>query len=189
MSLPDSSETPRTLALRKIVEETHPEKVLGWPKPTEEDFALFGRITHCYSAFDFILRCMAETMDKKRMVEAPWTGKSQRLSELDLLKAIQIWIRSNRFTLEQIEKHRRVRNLVAHFVVRRFPDDDAFIFMTKSAADYKRVYGELPPTIDAMLYGVLDAQQLRGIMPELEKLLKWAGEVLRDLSRPLPRAG
>jgi hypothetical protein len=59
MALPGSSETPRTLALRKTVEETHPEKVLGWPNPTEEDFALFGRITNCYSAFDFILRCMA----------------------------------------------------------------------------------------------------------------------------------
>ena len=80
-----------------------------------------------------LMRRGAETMDKKRMVEALWTGKTQRLSEVDLLKAIQIWIRSNRFTLEQIEKHRRVRNLVAHFVVRRFPDDDACLRCARPA--------------------------------------------------------
>jgi len=189
MALPESSETPRTLALRKIVEETDTQTVLGWPKPADEDFALFGRITHSYSAFDFVLRYMAETMDKNGMLQAPWAGKAQKLSEADVLKAIQsspIWSGPNKFALEQIESHRRVRNLVAHFVVRRFPDDDAFIFMTKSAADYKRVYGELPANVDAMLYGVLDAQQLRGLVPELEKLLKWATEVLRDLSRPIP---
>jgi hypothetical protein len=35
-----------------------------------------------------------------------------------------------------------------------------------------------------MLYGVLDAAQLRGIIPELENLLKWAVQVPRDLSQP-----
>lgn len=188
MAVPKSSETPRTLALRKVVEETAPEAVLGWPKPTDEDFALFGRITHCYSAFDFVLRYMAETMDKNGMLQVPWAGKTQKLTEADVSKAIQsspIWSGSNKFALEQIDKHRRMRNLVAHFVVRRFPDDEAFVFMTKSAADYKRVYGELPANIDVMLYGVIDAQQIRNIIPELERLLKWSAEVLRDLSQPI----
>jgi hypothetical protein len=44
----------------------------------------------------------------------------------------------------------------------------------------------LPPSMDAILYGVLDAQQLYGIVPELEKLLKWAAELLRDLREPVP---
>jgi hypothetical protein len=65
MALPDSTETSRTLALRKIVEETGPEQMLGWAKPTDEDYALFGKIIHIYSAFDFILRYMAETMDRQ----------------------------------------------------------------------------------------------------------------------------
>jgi hypothetical protein len=83
-----------------------------------------------------------------------------------------------------------MRNLVAHFIVRRFPEDDAYVFMTKSAIDYRRVYGQLPVGIDAMLYGVLDAEQLRGLVPVLDGLLKWAAQVLRDLSRPIsPTAG
>src|SRR6476620_4049841 len=188
MALPLPNETPRMLALRRMVEETDSQEVFCWPKPTDEDFALFGRITHFYSAFDFVLRYMAETMDKHGMFKAPWTGKVQKLTETQVLEAIQsspIWSGPNKFALEQIEVHRRARNLVAHFVIRRFPNDDAFLFMTKSAADFRRVYGELPPSIDAMLYCVQDAEQLRGIIPQLKKLLKWAADALRDLSQPV----
>jgi hypothetical protein len=188
MAIPESSETPRTLELRKIVEETGTEQVLGWPKATDEDFTLFGRIIHFYSAFDFVLRYMAETMDKHGMFEAQWAGKVQKLTMADVSKAIQsspVWSEPNKFALEQIEAHRRVRNLAAHFIVRRFPNDDAYIFMTKSATDFKRVYGEVPASIDTMLYGVADAQQLRDIVLELEGLLKWAAQVLADLSKPI----
>jgi hypothetical protein len=193
MALPDSTETPRTLALRKIVEETGPEQMLGWAKPTDEDYALFGKITHIYSACDFILRYMAETMDKQGMFKEPWAGKTQKLTMAQVAEAIQsspIWTGPNKFALEEIENYRRMRNLVAHFIVRRFPENDAYVFMTKSAIDYRRVYGQLPVGIDAMLYGVLDAEQLRGLVPVLDGLLKWAAQVLRDLSRPIsPTAG
>ena len=47
------------------------------------------------------------------------------------------------------------------------------------------MYNVLPSDIDAMLYGVLDAAQLSAIVPELEGLLKWATQVLGDLSRPV----
>jgi hypothetical protein len=188
MALPDLTETPRTLALRKVVEETVPEQMLGWAKPTDEDYALFGKITYIYSAFDFILRYMAETMDKQGMFKERWAAKTQKLTMTQVAEAIQsspIWIGSNRLALEEIESYRRMRNLVAHFVVRRFPEDDANVFMTKSAIDYRRVYRELPESIDAMLYGVLDADQLRGLVPVLEGLLKWAAQVLGNLSQPI----
>ena len=188
MALPDSTETPRTLALRKIVEQTDPEQMLGWAKPTNEDYALFGKITHIYSAFDFILRYLAETMDKQGMLKEPWAGKTQKLTMAQIADAIQsspIWIGSNKFALQEIENYRRMRNLVAHFVVRRFPKDDAYVFMTKSAIDFRKVYGELPKGIDTMLFGVLDAEQLRGLVSVLEGLLKWAAQVLRDLSQPV----
>jgi hypothetical protein len=52
------------------------------------------------------------------------------------------------------------------------------------------VYGELPDGIDAMLFGVLEAEQLRGLVSVLKGLLKWAAQVLRDLSQPIsPTAG
>lgn len=75
MALPDSAETPRMLALRKIVEEAGPEQMLGWAKPRDEDYALFGEIIHVYSSFDFILRYMAETMDKQGMLRSLGPGR------------------------------------------------------------------------------------------------------------------
>jgi hypothetical protein len=144
MAIPISSETPRSIQLRKIAEETDTEHLLAWPKPTEDDYGLFGKIVQFYSAFDFVLRCIAETMDTQGMFLAPWAGKAQKLPMAKVSEAIQssrIWAEPNRSAFERIESHRRVRNLVAHFVVRRFPEEDAFIFMTKSASDYKQVYG------------------------------------------------
>ncbi|MET4031050.1 MULTISPECIES: hypothetical protein [unclassified Bradyrhizobium] len=69
MVLPASTETPRRLALRKIVEEAGPEQMLGWAKP------IFGEITHIYSTFDFILRYTAETMDKQGMSRSLGPGR------------------------------------------------------------------------------------------------------------------
>lgn len=97
--------------------------MLGWAKATDEDYALFGKITLIYSSFDFIPRYMAETMDKQGMFKEPWAGKTQKLTMAQVSEAIQsspVWTGSNKFALEEIENNRRIRNLVAHFVVRRF---------------------------------------------------------------------
>jgi hypothetical protein len=85
---------------------------------------------------------------------------------------------------DQIELHRRARNLVAHFVVRRFPAEDAFIFMTMSAADFEQVYGVLPGR-DSMLFGVTDAAQMSGIIPVLQGLISWCSKLPGNLSQPL----
>lgn len=180
------------MALRKIVEETGAEHILVWPTLKDEDYTLFAKIIHIYSSFDFILRYVAEIMDKQGMFKAPWAGKTQKLTIAQVAEAIQssaIWIGSNKFALEEIESYRRVRNLLAHFVARRFPGDNAYIFMTKSAIDYRRVYGKLPEGVDTMLYGVLDAQQLRDIVPVLEGLLKWAAQLPQTLSHPIDGPG
>lgn len=36
-----------------------------------------------------------------------------------------------------------------------------------------------------MLFGVIDAEQLRRLVSALENLLKWATQALRDLSQPV----
>ncbi|WP_158670676.1 hypothetical protein [Bradyrhizobium guangdongense] len=75
-----------------------------------------------------------------------------------------------------------MRNLVAHFVARRFVSEDAYIFVTMSAADFEQVYGVLPDA-DNMLFGVTDAARMRGIIPELRGLSSWCSKLPGDLSR------
>jgi hypothetical protein len=51
---------------------------------------------------------------------------------------------NNALALRRIKEFRKLRNLLGHFAVKRFPAEDALVFVTKSAADYKRVLGAAP---------------------------------------------
>lgn len=188
MALPKSTETERTLALRKIVQETDPQDIFDkWPRPTEDDLALFGRIIHIYSAIDFVLRYTLDIMDRGGLLESPWKGKTAKLSMYKAMQALRsspLWQDNHREAFDSLDEHRRARNLVAHFVARRFPTEDAFIFLTMSAADFEQVYGVLPEA-DTMLYGVTDAAQLRGIIPVIQGLNKWCARLPGDLSKGL----
>jgi hypothetical protein len=185
MALPIASETERTVQLRNIVEAT--ENTIDWPRVTDDDLLLFARIIHMYSSIDFILRMTVEIMDDAGILAPEWKGKTAKLNMYKLNQAIrsaQFWNEGHLTAFALIEEHRRARNLVAHFIARRFPGENAYIFMTKSAADFEQVYGT-PPPAGAMLYGVADADQLAGIIPVLKGLLSWLSKLPRDLSTPI----
>jgi hypothetical protein len=189
MALPRSNETARLMHLRSVVEDTDTEHMLAWPRPTDDDFAVFGRIIHAYSTMDFLLRFTAEIMDAQGLLSQPWKGAIATQSIAVISREIQsnqMWSTSHRIGFEQIDLHRRVRNMLAHFLVRRVPEEDAFVFLTKSAADFKQVFGEMPP-LENMLFGVTDAAEVYGIEPVLKGLLSWLGNVPGHLSRPVTR--
>jgi hypothetical protein len=186
VALPISKETERTLHLRGLVEAADGEDIMSWPKPTDDDLLLFARIIGFYSTIDFALRYVVDIMDRNGMLPPPWKGKTARLNMYKVTKAIrssQIWNEGHTVGFEEIELHRRARNLVAHFVIRRFPTEDAFIFMTMSASDFEQVYGVLPEP-DRMLFGVTDAAQMRGIIPVLQGLVSWCSKLPGNLSQP-----
>jgi hypothetical protein len=189
MALPIAIETERTLHLRSIVDAaTNADiNVFDWPRPTDDDLLLFARIIHAYSGIDFLLRWTAEIMDGCGMLAPKWKGKTTKLNMYDLNQAIrsaQIWVEPNLFALREIETHRRTRNLVAHFFARRFPAEDAYVFMTKSAIDFERVHGTPPPE-GVMLYCVCDADQLAGIVPVIKGLSSWLSKIPQNLSAPI----
>jgi hypothetical protein len=145
---------------------------------------MFARIVAFYSAIDFALRYVVEIMDSNGMLPPPWKGKTAKLNMYKVTQAIRssyIWNESHIIGFEQIELHRRE---VAHFVIRRFPTEDAFIFMTMSASDFEQVYGVLPGP-DSMLFGVTDAAQMREVIPVLQGLVSWCSKLPSDLSQPL----
>jgi hypothetical protein len=185
MALPKAAaETERLLALRAIVEATGDE-IFHWPNPTTEDYAAFGRFMWLFTGIDFVLRMTAEVMDEKGMLEAPYSGKVRKLSIVKTTKAITSWPNwpdPNRRGFARIEELRRFRNLIAHFIVKRFISDDAFVFMTKSAPDFEQVYGELPEP-HRMLYGIVEAPHLLGVIPEIKGLMDWVSKLPHDLSK------
>lgn len=187
MALPKHSETERGLALQKIVNDAGEGDIFHWPNPTTEDYALFGEIMWLYTGLDFVLRMIAEVMDSQGMLEPPYKGKVTRMSikrTTDAIMSSPMWQPSHRLAFEHINEGRQLRNLIGHFIAKRFVTEDAFLFMTKSADDYEQVYGQ-PPKPDRMLYGIIEAAQVYRSIPRMKKTLEWAEKLPRDLSKPL----
>jgi hypothetical protein len=60
------------------------------------------------------------------------------------VRSATIWTDpSGQSALDRLAELRPLRNLVAHFIVRRFPEDDAFLFMTKSTRTISGSLGKI----------------------------------------------
>ena len=191
MALPKSFETKKNLALRKIVEATNEGAILGWPKPTPDDFRTFGEMMWLYSSIDFVLIATATVMDINGMLGPPYKGKIQNYGMQKInegLLSSKIWSGRNRGALERIQEIRGLRNLIAHFVVKRFPNDDAFLFITNSAYDFEQVYG-VKPAPGHVLYGILESQVVAGVLPEIGHLLQWAKDLPLSIATPVQQGG
>jgi hypothetical protein len=63
---------------------------------------------------------------------------------------------------------------------KRFPTEDAFVFVTKSAADYKRVLGAEPDP-GVVMTAVADLDQLRNVCRIIEDIQHWLSAATNDL--------
>jgi hypothetical protein len=180
--LPKSVQTPRLRELQDIATKAEASDLAGWPQPRKEDFILIGGIIVLYSYIDLDLRRIAEAADVAKVLKSSWTGKMPNLTFADLEKAILSlpdWSDPNLYALNQITEMRAVRNLCAHFAVRRFPNDEAFIFITKSNRDYRRYFGS-DPEPGAIMTAIVEVDQLKGALKHIEGLHTW-------LSKTAPR--
>jgi hypothetical protein len=187
MALPSSSETPRTRHLQDIVEAASAEDVSNWPMLNTKDYELIGAYIVLFSYIEFNIRRVVELFDEKGMLEPPWKGKAPDLRTSDLAAAVQsleCWEEKGRKALEEVEELRKFRNLAAHFAVRRFPNEDAFLFVAKSKRDYRRVFGEDPPP-GAALTSVVDCAQIRGALKHVEHVQNWLATATANLERHL----
>jgi hypothetical protein len=187
MALPDSTETPRTRHLQNIVDAVSADDLSEWPMLTSKDYELVGAYVVLFSYVEFNLRRVVELFDKKGLLTDPWKGKSEDLHATDLAAAaqsLQCWDDGGRKALAEVEELRKFRNLAAHFAIRRFPNDDAFLFVAKSKRDFKRVFGSLPPD-DAALTAVVDCTQVRGALRHVEHVQNWLATVTAKLEQHL----
>jgi hypothetical protein len=182
MALPKSIETERTLYLQNLVNSS-PDKIINWPVPTRDDHVLVGRLVILYGYIDFDLRRMIEVLDHAKNLPAKWAGKSAQMSIGDVeatLETMPDASPANALAFGRIREFRKLRNLVAHFAIKRFPNEDALVFMTKSASDYKRVLGEKPHP-GVVMAGYMDLPQARNVCGELERLVSWLCQATHDL--------
>lgn len=119
------------------------EPIIDWPGPNKDHVVLVGKIVMLYSYIDFNLRRMIEVLDHANALPEEWSGRSAKL-HLSEIEAMPERSPSNALALRRIKEFRKLRNLLAHFAIKRFPSEDALVFVTKDAADYKRVLVRCP---------------------------------------------
>jgi hypothetical protein len=182
MALPKSTETERTRYLQNLVNSS-PDAIINWPVPTRDDHVLVGRFVMLYSYIDFDLRRMIEVLDHANKLPAKRAGKSAEMSIGDvetMLETMPDTSQANAAAFGRIREFRKLRNLVAHFAIKRFPNEDALVFITKSASDYKRVLGKEPDP-GVVMTGSMDLQQIRNVCGEVERLVSWLCQATHDL--------
>ena len=191
MALPPNTETPRGLELQakyKATEAADPS-FKDWPMPTQDDFALIGSIVVLFTYVEFDLRRLAEAFDHAGLLPPPWKDRAMDLNIGEVEKAVQAapaWGGpADVEVLKTLATHRRLRNLVAHFVVRRFPDNEAFLFLTNNSKDFEQVHGEKRAPGEAMT-AVVEREQVVDALRGIASIRNWLAKVVIDFEKRFP---
>jgi hypothetical protein len=184
MALPKTNATAREQYLQDIVSSTPAMELMRWQRPTKEDYEIVGEFIEQYSFIDFNLRRFIEVLDAADVLPKIWKekkGEGLPIAEVDIvIRAAPGWDKNNLIALGRIVRYRGMRNLLAHFVIRRFPKDDAFLFVTKSARDYKQQFGREPGRGEAMT-AAMDAQQVRNGLMIVRGLATWIAQATLEV--------
>jgi hypothetical protein len=185
---PKPKDTPRGRELRAKFEAE--ENLHEWPQPTPQDHALIGVILVQFGYADFNLRRLAELFDKANLLDKRWGGNTARMTMADAARAVQsssMWTGPLAYmlpVLKEIEEHRAVRNLLAHCAIRRFPEDDALLFIFKSRRDYIEMYNQEPPDFTA-LGTAMDCGDIRKIVERVDALQGQLAEITAELENKI----
>jgi hypothetical protein len=186
MALPTSTETPRLKELQKILDGATDGAWADWPMLKDPDYTLFGKIIVLFGYIDVSIRRIVEAGGNANTLGDKWKGRVSKLNITEADEAVLSldWSDANRAALNQISERRRLRNLIAHFAVRRFPDDDAFLFFTKSDRDFKQMYGNEPePGI--IMTAILEYEQVRDGFRHIHELQKWVTKAAAEAEHVL----
>ena len=130
MALPKNVETPRGLELRAKLEAAIAAISVAQrlADATKDDYVVIGGIIVLFSYAEFNLRRLAEVFDHAGLLPRPWKDRAADLNIGEVEEAVQAtpaWLLgpADVEALKTLAERRRLRNLVSHFVVRRFPND------------------------------------------------------------------
>jgi hypothetical protein len=186
MALPKSTETPRLRYLQNVVDAAIDGEWTDWPMLKESDYTQFGKIIVLYSYIDVSIRRIVEAAGNAGSLTDPWKGRVRKLNITEAEEAVLSldWSDPNRMALNQIVERRGLRNMIAHFAVRRFPNDDAYLFFTTSDRDFKRLYG-IDPEPGTIMTAILECSEANGGFRHIRDLQMWVTQAAAEAERLL----
>jgi hypothetical protein len=123
-----------------------------------------------------VRRALWLIFERGGVLPAKWCGHEGKLDAEKLAQAVwetPVWKGQHDVAaLRRLEEMRKVRNLVAHFAVRRFPNDNAFVFITKNRREYKRVMGHEGEPGQAMT-AIVECDSVLKALKEIQRVYDW----------------
>ena len=150
----------------------------NWLRPLPADFEQFGRIIQLSNAIDFNLRRAIAGFASARVLS--YTGKKPYylIPTNDLVSVIGSTLISVRHSdsacvkmLQEIQLLRSYRNFFAHWVIVRFPVQDAFAFFTFDGVVVKKLGGVFVD--DTAITASMYAEQIDAILSRVAASEKW----------------
>ena len=147
---------------------------------TAEDAALFGSYVIFYSGIELNMRRSLEIFATAGKLTEAENKKRHEMNMGKVVKTIErvicslepVMTQDYHKTFGDIEYGRSVRNLIAHWAPRRVPDQDIYVFFTRSAFDVKQATGgELG--VNYVANAVLESPRLRSFLPTVQILQGW----------------
>lgn len=184
MALPKSTDTPRLRYLHALVQSATEGGWADWPMLNDRDYTQIGKIVVLYSYIDVNIRRIVEAAENAGCLNAPWKGSVRKLRIGEAEEAVLSldWSESNEQALKHIADRRATRNLIAHFAVRRFPNDDAYLFFTKSDQDYKQLYG-VDPEPGTVMTAVMECAQINDAFKHIQALQLWISKATAEAEK------
>jgi hypothetical protein len=162
-----------------------PESALQhWPLVIRSDYTLFGKYITLFGYIDLNLRRIVEAAAQAGIIKENKTPATDlNIDKVETaIQALPGWPAESKRDIGLIKEARKVRNLLAHFAVKRFPHDDAYLFLTKSAEDFREAIGD-EPSPHQLMFAIAEVKSVREGLSQVTKLENWLSYVAAELVR------
>ncbi|EHS6109939.1 hypothetical protein KV953_004644 [Salmonella enterica] len=179
MALPKEFKVERS----KYLEEQYKKyKITELENLTTEDFRMLGVYIQTYCFIELNIQRVFQKLNENGIIKINKGNKINIPYMMNVLKKsinqvitepseISLFIEN----LGEIELRRSYRNIFAHWAAKRIPKEDAMVFITSNAQDYKKVIGK-EMNSDYVAYAILDIADIRGLIVHLLEYDKWLAE-------------
>jgi len=152
MALPNPVVAAKVRAVSEAIGKMSPQQLGALPSLDAEDFQLFGAISQHYCFLDLNLRRALEIMHLAKQLPPEYVKKYPNYTDASLTNVLRGSVEKMDgnvenvgealFRLEEIGRCRSYRNLLNHFAGKRYPNEDVYVFASKSDKDARQVLGK-----------------------------------------------
>jgi hypothetical protein len=152
MALPKPVDAAKVRAVSEAIGKMSPAELGALPPLDDEDLRLFGATSQHYCFLDLNLRRALEIMHLAKRLPPEHVRKYPNYTDASLTDVLRGSVEKmdgnvenleeSLFRIEEIGRCRSYRNLLNHFAGKRYPNEDVYVFASKSDKDARHALGK-----------------------------------------------